>query len=313
MKQFKNNYAAGISTPLSQVRNILFAASTAGSAFCLASIAVAFVSPEATIHTNTVLWVFCIIAGLIIASLIDFVIIQRVGRFAVTEVIAWRSQAFYTPTLRKINAVLISCIVAFGLFLSFITSWDGASLASGMAPSFTPKSISLVMNEERKAVNDAVNPYQQAVKNIESKIKETVKAKTSGELSRLAAQGNTWAKSEILKIEQAVNRQYAKELSNAKTALYSAEEREQSRADKVINNTEMEAVRAIETNTKRATVINKILVFVGVLPLIFAFLLLVAECNTFVMLQLPTDQQKPQNQGAAGQRSDAFENMYTNP
>jgi hypothetical protein len=271
------------------------------------------VSPDATIHTHTILWAFAIIAGLVIASLIDFVIIQKVGRFAVTELIAWRSGAFYTPALRRINAVLISSIVLFGLFLSFITSWDGASLAAGMAPTFTPKSVSLVTNQERQAVNEAVKPYRDAVKGLEYKISETVKAKTSGGLSRLAGHGNMWAKGEITKIEQAANREYAKELSNAKTALAKAEQREQNRADRVIASVETEATQAIQANNKRSIVINKLLVFIGVLPLIFGFLLLVAECNTFVMLQLPEDQQKQQNQGGAGQRSGAFENMYTNP
>ena len=292
---------------------MLFAASTLGSAVCLASILIAFVHPKATIYSDTLLWSFAIIAGLFVAALIDFVIIQKVGRFAVTEVIAWRSGAFYTPILRRINAVLISAIVAFGLFLSFVTSWDGASMAAGMAPTFTAKSVASVTGEQRKAVNEAVKPYRESVKSLEKRIGETVKVKTSGELSRLAASGNAWAKNEILKIEQQVARQYSKELARAKADLQAAEAREQNRADKVINSIETEAAQVNQANRQRATIINKLLVFIGVLPLIFGFLLLVAECNTNVMLQLPQDVKQANAKQEAGQRSDSCESMYTNP
>ena len=317
--QFKNHYANGISSPLSQVRNAFFSVSTIGTAVCIASIALSFAAPDATFTTHALHWIICIGLALIPASIIDFVIIQKIGRFAITELISWISGAFYTPILRKVNTAFFVLIAGFGIFLSFVSSWDGSAIAAGMAPTFSAASLPDVVNSERQAVKEAVKPYKEAVKGIENKIAEAVKLKTSGELTRLAGQGNVWAKNEIASISNAVSKQHYSELTKAKSALEAAESREYSRSDKVINSTEKQAVKATEVNEKRSSVIWKMLAFIGVLPLIFGVFLLIAECNTIVMLQLPKEhvqkQQAAANGGTAGpgQRSDSFENLYSNP
>jgi hypothetical protein len=316
--QFRNESAKGISKPLSQVENVFFAVSSIGTAICISAVLVSFVAPQTNIFSNPLLWAPFLAVSLVIASIIDFVIIKRIGRFAITEFLAWTSGAFYTPVQRKINTVLFLSIAIFGIVLSFISSYDGSSIAAGMAPTFSPANLSAVTNSERKAVNGIVSPYIAAVKAVENKITEAVKVKTSGELLRLSNGGNSWAKNEIMKIKDAAAKKYKKELQVAQSNLAKVEQREQSRADKVINHTEIATKQADTANQKRVGVIWKLLTFIGVLPLIFGVFLLVADCNNFVMMQLPkefvTEKAKTAgNQNGPGQRSASFEGLYSNP
>ena len=318
-KQFKNQNANGISKPLSNLQNIFLSVSALGSGICIAAMIISFIAPESTIFDSPMIWVPALVLAIAIASTIDFVIIKKVGKFAITECIAWWSGAFHTTIHRKVNTVIFLSIVAFGLVLSFTTSWDGSNIAAGMAPTFTPQSLQSVTNAERETVKQALKPYREAVKSIENKISESVKVKTSGELKRLSNHGNTWAKNEIAKIQDAVSRKYASELESAKIALAKAEDRENGRADKVIIHTEQATVQANKANTKRVGIIWKLLTAIGVLPLIFGFALLIADCNNTVTMQLPPEhiqkQQAQSNGGGVGpgQRSDSFEGLYTNP
>lgn len=312
--QFKNQHANGISKPMREVRDIFFSVSTFGSAICIAAIIASYVDPGSSITSNPLLWVPAVIIAGIVATIVDFKIIRKIGKFAITELIAWTSGQFYTPIQRKINTILFLSIVCFGVFVSFTTSFDGSRIAAGMAPAISPGvSIGESVKSEREIVLKSLSPYKQAVNDIEKKITSETSVRTSGELKRLSSGGNQWAKNEIIRIGEKVNAKYLKELNAAKSALQAAELRENNRADKVIQETEQTVTKTNAANQERTGIIWWMLTSLGVLPLIFGVFLLIADCNNTVMMQIPKQQQQPKSESGAGQRSDTFENIYANP
>lgn len=308
-QQFSNKYATGIRKPRRAIENAMLGISTITSGICLAGIAMQFISPGATFGTSPWLWAFTMVIGFGIAYVADFLINQRIGRFAMTELIAWGSGYFKFHPIRKLIAVIMASVVAFGVFVSFITSWDGSRITASMAPTVTPPMLSTVMQTERQVINSELAPYRKSVQDIEAKIKQSVSARTSGELQRLSAQGNAWAKSETAKITAEVERQYRSELAAAKTALAKAEEREQARADKVLTDTESRNKEVTAKNEERSSVIWNILTALGTLPLIFGMLLVFVECNEMVLAQIPKDYDKAigRTQGAGQRTADDIE------
>jgi hypothetical protein len=294
---FNNKYASGIRKPRRAIENAMLGISTITSGICLAGIAIQFISPGASFSSSPLLWALTMALGFSIAYVADFRINQWLGRFAITEIIAWMSGYFEIPMMRKINALIFGSIVAFGVFVSFVTSWDGSRITASMAPTVTPVMLSSVMQTERQMLNSELAPYRKSVSDIEGKIKAAVTARTSGELQRLSSQGNVWAKSEIQKISSDVERQYGKELAAAKTALGKAEEREQGRADKVLNDAEGRNKEVTAKNEERVSTIWNILTALGTLPLIFGMLLIVADCNETILAQKPKVYAKQANGG----------------
>jgi len=284
---FSNKYATGIKKPRRAIENSMLGISTITSGICLAGILIQFVAPGANFSTSPWLWALATALGFVFAWVADFLINQRLGRFAITELIAWFSGYFEIPLIRKVNAVIFASIVAFGVFVSFVTSWDGSRITASMAPTVTPVMLSSVMQTERQTLNSELAPYRKSVADIEGKIKAAVTARTSGELQRLSSQGNAWAKSEIQKISSEIERQYSKELAAAKTALAKSEEREQGRADKVLNDAEGRNKEVTAKNEERVSTIWNILTALGTLPLIFGMLLIVADCNETILAQKP--------------------------
>jgi hypothetical protein len=308
--QFSNKYGSGISKPLGQIQSAFFAVSSLTSGVCIGAIIQALIG----IDSPALFAIFCTI-GVVIASVIDFVVIKQVGKFAFTELFAWFSGKFQTPLQRKINVAIFCSIVSFGIFLSFVSSWQGSDIAAQLAPRASAVTLAEVAQSERRAVGETVKPYAESVKSIEAKIGETVKSRTNGELQRLAKQGNSWAAAEIRKIQADVERSHAKELAAAKTALQKAEDREQGRADKVISLVESETKEALEASRRRTMVIWNMMTFLGVLPLIFAVFLLLADCNNRVLMSIPVEQRVSRKTGGAGARSseEDFDELYTNP
>ena len=316
---FNNTHASGLDKPMQTIENVFLSASTIGSTVCIASIGVSFVNPETTIFTHPLLWAPAIIIGFVIAYLIDFHVIKKVGKFAVTEFIAWLSGHFVTPILRRINTVMMMSVFAFGVFLSIVTSFYGSEITAKMAPTIIAESPGEEITEQRKAVKQALKPYTQAVKDVENKIAKEKKVKINSELRRLEKRGNQWAKNEILAIEKAIDKSYSRELDAAKTDLAKATEREEKRADIAIASVTSLVETTNEDNQKRSGIIWKMLAVLGVLPLIFGVIILVIGCNNSVMIQIPKEVQQEQveraqnNQGGAGPRSDNFQNLYSNP
>jgi len=314
-KQFKNTFATGIDGPVKTLLNIFFTASSIGSGVCLGYIAAGFVYPEATFETHTALFVVAMIIGLITASLVDFLMIKRLGRFAFAELIAWCSSGFIFTAQRKLNTIIFLSIAIFGIGLSFVTSFDGANIAAGMAPTLAASATTVdVVKSERAALSSAISPYRKAVKSVKSEIQQQVKLRTTA-LDALIAKGNKWAPGEKARIIKVINAEYKTKLSAAEQALQDAEAREQSRTDKAIASASTSENDVKAANKERETIVSKLLVAIGVLPLIFGVLLLVAESNNLVTQQMP-DKEKPKPTGNnAGQRTgeNSIESLYANP
>lgn len=314
-KQFKNTFATGIDGPVKTLLNIFFTVSSIGSGVCLGYIAAGFVYPAATFETHTTLFVGAMIIGLITASLVDFLMIKKLGRFAFAELLAWCSGGFKFSAQRMMNTIIFLSIAIFGIGLSFITSYDGASIAAGMAPKLAASATTVeVVKSERAALSSALSPYRDAVKAVKSKIASEIDAKTSSALKGLISEGNQWAKGEKLKIEKAIERKYYSKLAAAQQALKDAEAREQLRTDKAIASASTSENEVKAANKERQTIVSKLLVAIGVLPLIFGVLLLVAEANNLVTQQMP-DKEKPKPTGSqAGPRTgETIESLYANP
>lgn len=315
-KQFKNTFATGIDGPVKTLLNIFFTASSIGSGVCLGYIAAGFVYPSATFETHTTLFVVAMIIGLITASLVDFLMIKRLGRFAFAELLAWCSSGFVFSTQRKLNTIIFLSIAIFGIGLSFVTSYDGASIAAGMAPKLAASATTVdVVKSERAALASALSPYRKAVKSVKSEIKTAIDAKTSAALKQLINEGNQWAKGEKAAIKSKVERKYYSKLAAAQQALQDAEAREQSRTDKAIASASTSENEVKQANKERQTIVSKLLVAIGVLPLIFGVLLLVAEGNNLVTQQMPEKQkQKPTGSNAGARTGEtSIQNLYANP
>ena len=315
MNEFKNENARGMSKARASVRNLMFTVSSVTSGICLAAAVVAFAAPGSDFQAAPVAWVIGIVIGFAIATGIDFLVNIKLGKFAMSEVIAIHSGHFRFSFLRKLSAYITFAVVLTCFAISGLTSWDGSSLAAGMTPTFTPPSLQGIASKERSAVNESLKPYKDELSKVEAQVSASIAARTSGELSRLAKQGNAWAKAEISKIQGDVTKQYAKDLTKAKEALSKAEEREHGRADKVINDAETTAKAMNSQNQTRSTIIGSLLALIGTVPVIVGFLLLFAECSDSVARQIP--RQQIQQTKDSGQRDNAHwaqnDAMYENP
>jgi len=315
MNEFKNENARGMSKARASVRNLMFTVSSVTSGICLAAAVVAFAAPGSTFESAPITWTIGIIIGFAIATGIDFLVNIKLGKFAMSEVIAIHSGHFSFGLLRKVSAYITFVVVLACFAISGLTSWDGSSLAAGMTPTFTPPSLQNVASKERSAVNESIKPYKDELLKVEAQVSASITARTSGELSRLSKQGNAWAKAEINKIQGEVTKQYSKDLNRAKDALSKAEEREHTRADKIINDAETTAKAMNNNNKTRSTIIGSLLALIGTVPVIVGFLLLFAECSDCVARQIPRTQ--IQQTKDSGQRNSAHwaqnDAMYENP
>jgi len=314
--KFKNTFATGIDGPVKTLVNIFFTVSSIGSGICLAWIAAGFVFPSATYETHPALFVGATIAGVVVGSIVDFLVIKKIGRFAFAELLAWCSGKFEFTAQRKMNTIIFLSIAAFGVFLSFATSYDGSSIAAGMAPTISTSASTVdVVKSERAALASALSPYRKAVKSVKSEIKTAIDAKTSAALKQLISQGNQWAKGEKAKIKAGVERKYYSKLAAAQQALKDAEAREHGRTDKAIASASTSENEAKAANKERATIVSKLLIVMGVLPLIFGVLLLIAEANNLVAAQIPAKKPKQPTGGQAGPRTGetSIEDLYANP
>lgn len=317
--KFKNTFATGIDGPVKTLVNIFFTVSSIGSGICLAWIAAGFVFPSATYKTHPALFVGAAIVGVVVASIIDFLIIKKIGRFAFAELLAWVSGKFAFTPQRRLNTIIFLSIAAFGIGISFITSYDGSSIAAGMAPTLSASATTVdVVKSERAALTKVLKPYRQAVKAVKSEIAGEIDAKTSAALKQLISEGNQWAKGEKAAIKSKVERKYYSKLAAAQQALQDAEAREQLRTDKAIASASTQENEVKTANKERATIVSKLLIVMGVLPLIFGVLLLIAEANNLVTSQIPAKKEKKPtggNNGQAGPRTGepSIEDLYANP
>ena len=285
---FKNN-PVEVSRSLTFLQKFCLFLSSTSSAIAITAIIASFAAPDSTPYVAPATWLFSAVFSLVIAFSIDFMIVQRFGKFSLSEIVAFFSLQFSFGKLRAFNAFCIFVLFLIGAGASFVTSWKGSTIASGLIMNAGFESSNYVEKAQKAQdqTTKALEPYRSKIEQVQAEKKERLKKATSSKLAKLAKNGNAWARAEILKIERSIEKEFARKISAAEKA--AAEKASQQAGIE----TSLVAAITKEASTKASIAEDKangvwlLLLGFGVAPLLGGIVLMLIEANAGVSIQLP--------------------------